>query len=500
VATSAALTLFLGSPVPAQTTSSEPQGPVTLTADHIEYDTQTGNVVADGHVVASRGSDKITADHLTGNLKTGDVQATGHVTLTQPGRTATGETLVYNYKTRVGHMSQAVATTSPWTVTGQSIATAGGRAVALQASATPCNPAHPAFLITARRVVVVPDNYLTAYDAVLRVYGVPIFWVPQYTVSLKRGHRESSTPTVGYDNFNGVWAEETFYYPLGDWDAQVDLRVGSRSGLTGDAVINRHFPGYAVTANFGRLETFDQNGNEFNLDQYTLDLQSNTYRIGKLPFLVSADVNGGHYLENETGVNTSRTEGLLTITSDIIKLTPSLILSAGGYYRYDSYGTGDLRNITAASAALTKTLTPTSSTTLSYNFATVQGTTPFLFDAIGTDSAATLSYSYYPSGKIFSSGTISGSYDWVTLQTTGTLSLTFTISPSLQFATNITYNVDTQQFSEIDYVVNETCDCAQLGVVYQTFPNAPMSNRWFITLGITTLPGIRTTFNVGGPP
>ena len=88
--------MSLSSAAAAQAPAGADQGPITLTADHIEYDTQTGDVVADGHVVATRGSTTITADHLTGNLNTGDVQATGHVVLTQPGRSATGENLRYN--------------------------------------------------------------------------------------------------------------------------------------------------------------------------------------------------------------------------------------------------------------------------------------------------------------------------------------------------------------------------------------------------------------------
>jgi hypothetical protein len=490
-----------GFPVEAQAPLDPGQGPVTLTADHIEYDTQTGNVVADGHVVAVRGTDKITADHLTGNLKTGDVQATGHVTLTQPGRTATGEVLRYNYKTRIGDMAHAVATSRPWTVVGRTITTSASQSVALGASATPCDPAHPAFLITARRVVVVPDDHLTAYDAVLRVYGVPVFYVPSYTVSLKRGSTKGSRPTVGYDNFNGAWAEYTAYVPLGGgWDSQIRARLGTRSGLSGQAIVDRNFGDFSATANFGRAVTFDQNGNEFNLDQYLLNVSSRTFRFGSLPLALSADVNAGHFYENETGANAFRSEGVLTFTTDTVHLSPSLVASTGGDYRHDTYSTGQSRDIVEAAAALSQTLTPLSSVTLSYNFASVQGATPFAFDVISPANTVTLSYSYYPGSKIFQSGTISTSYDFLALQTAASLGLVFTLSPTLQFGTNVTYNLTTQQFTEIDYAVNAICDCTALGIVYETFPNAPASNRWLITVGITTIPGLRTTATLGGPP
>ncbi|HEV2283935.1 MAG TPA: LptA/OstA family protein [bacterium] len=498
MATSIAVLMSISQPAVAQTALPPEQGPVTVTADHIEYDTQTGDVVADGHVVATRGSTTITADHLTGNVKTGDVQAMGHVVLTQPGRTATGESLRYNYNTRAGAMSQAVAKYAPWTVTGRTLTTTAGRALALAASATPCDPARPAFRVTAKRVVVVPDDHMTAYDAVLYVYGVPVLYVPAYTASLKKGRNARSGPTLGYDNFNGLWAEYSQYIPLGDWESQIRVLYGTRSGISGEAIIDRRFADYLLLFHLGRTITFDQGGNEFNIDQDTVEADIWTHHINGLPLSYSFGVQAGNFGESQSSVSAFRTEGLLTLTTDTISLNKSLTVSAGGYYRYDAYSTGSLRNITAASAAMSQILSPVTSATFSYNFAQVTGTTPFLFDVIGSDSVISLSYSYYP-GKFFQSGTISGSYDFLTLQTTAGLNLAFAVSPSLQFATNISYNLTTQQLSEVDYAVNATCDCVALGVVYQTFPNMPVNNRWYITLGINSLPGVATSFQFGGP-
>jgi hypothetical protein len=496
--TCAAVILSLGSPGLAQQSSAAPaQGPITLTADHIEYDGQTGNVVADGNVVATRGGATINADHLTGNLKTGDVLASGHVVLTQPGKRATGNQLKYNYRTQSGEMSQAVAKYPPWTVTGRTLSTGAGRGTALAASATPCDPRRPAFRVAARRVFIVFDNYLKAYDAVIYIYGVPVMYVPVYTVSLRPG-RANAGPTLGYDNFNGFWAEYTQYIPIGDWTGQVRVRDATRSGLSGEGIFFRQFPDYLVNFHLGRAVSFDQSGNQFNVDQDTVDVTSNYWRIPGVPLSVQGIVQVGTFFESESGVGASRTEEILNFTSDTFKLNPSLYVSAAGYFRWDSYGTGQFRSISSASAAMTQILTPRSSTTLAYNFATVTGTTPFLFDAIGTDSSLALSYSYYPGG-LLASATISDTYDFIAQQTTYGLYLTFTISPSVQVGTNIQYNDTLRQLNEVDYVVNLTCDCLALGVLYQTFPNTPQSNRWYVTMGINTLPGIATTLRFGAP-
>ncbi|MHB8731911.1 MAG: LptA/OstA family protein [bacterium] len=496
VLTCAAVILSLGTPgLAQQNPAATPQGPIELTADHIEYDSQTGDVVADGHVVATRGGSTINADHLTGNLKTGDVLASGHVVLTQPGKTATGTQLKYNYRTQAGEMTQAVAKSPPWTVTGQTMTTAAGQGTALWSSATPCDPRRPAFRVTARKVFIVFDNYLKAYDAILYVYGVPIMYVPVYTVSLRPG-RGNAGPTVGYDNFNGYWAEYTQYIPIGDWTGQVRIRDASRSGWSGEGIVFRQFPDYLVNFHFGRAVSFDQNGNQFNLDQDTVDVTGNYWRIPGVPLSVQGIVQTGTFYESESGIGASRTEEILNFMSDTFKINPRLNVSAAGYLRYDAYGTGQLRDINAASAAMTQVVTSNSSATLAYNYATVHGTSPFLFDAIGTDSTLALSYSYYPGG-LLADATISDTYDFIAQQTTYGLYLTFTISPSVQVGTNIQYNYTLRQLNEIDYVVNLTCDCLSLGVLYQTFPNSPQTNQWYLTLGINTLPGVSTQMRFG---
>jgi hypothetical protein len=149
---------------------------------------------------------------------------------------------------------------------------------------------------------------------------------------------------------------------------------------------------------------------------------------------------------------------------------------------------------------MTQLISSKSSATLSYNFATVYGTTPFMFDSVATDSAVSLAYSYYPGRGFFQSGTISDTYDFVTQQTTAAVYFSFAISPTLQFGTSVQYNTTLQQVTEVDYSVNATCDCVSLGVVYRTFPTTPSSNQWYITLGINTIPGISTRISGGGPP
>jgi hypothetical protein len=244
---------------------------------------------------------------------------------------------------------------------------------------------------------------------------------------------------------------------------------------------------------------FNQNGQEFNLDQYTAELDFNTYRVGRLPLSYSGVVQSGQFTETETAVSALRTQGQFTLQSDTFHLNPSLTVSAGGYYLYESYSVGEVRNILAGSAALDQAITPRSSVTLTYNFTTVYGTTPFNFDSMATDSAVSLAYSYYPGRGLFQNGTISETYDFVTRQTIAAAYFAFAISPTLLFGASVEYNTTIHQVTEIDYSVNATCDCVSLGVVYRTFPMTPSSNQWFVTFGLNTIPGISTRISGGTP-
>lgn len=486
-------------PVGAQPAGAPPpaQGPIILTADHVEYNTQTGEVVADGNAKAVRGDTTITADHLTGNLTTGLVHAMGHVVLTQPGRTATGEALTYNYKTRVGEMTRAVTTSRPWTATGRTFTTAEGQGVAYEATATPCDPAHPAFLVRARKVVVVPEDYLKAYDSILYVYGIPVAYVPVYTASLKKG-AAAGGPSFGYNDFDGTWVQYEQFMPIGDWDNVFRIRYGTRSAWAPEDIISRHVADHLLLAHLGRIETFDQNGNQFNLDQYSVDIIYDAHQIGQYPVTYAVEGHAGTFYESQTNVSSFRTDAVLTLTSDTFRLGPAMTFAAAAYYRYNSYSIGLTRSVISGSAALTQILSSNSSTTLTYNAATVRGSTPFSFDSIGEGYTVALSFNYYPGGFL-QSASIGASYDLVTLQTLGSLSVALALSPTLYLSANESYNVTLNQVTEIDYALNVRCDCVSLGVLYRTFPNAPANNQWFVTLGINTLPGTSTTVQVGGP-
>ncbi len=477
------LVLFLVAPA-----ASAPQDtPVTLVADHIEYDTETGAVAADGHVEISQNEVVIKADHLVGNLKTGEVEATGHVTLIQGDRTATAESLRYNFLTHSGRTEQVVTQYGAWHIESQSLETSGGQAVAVGALVTPCDPRHPIFHVTASRVVIVPGDYLTAYDASLYVYSVHVITLPSYTVSLdpRRRPTPKSGPSFGYTTLDGPYVEYNHFLLLGSMFDQARFRYGTISRFTAENTLSQRDADHLWSFHLGRLETFDVNGNYVALDASSLDLTYDTHRLNGWPFSYQVEAHVGDYSEIATGIHTTRGDGFLSLATDAFFLSPSMTAAAAGSIEFDTYGTGQQRTVTKESAAITEALSRIDSITLSNSWTGVIGSTPFMFDSIGAGSSVTLSYNNYPGIGLLQSWGVSGTYDFFAQQTTLGANIALAISPTVFFAVSGAYNTATQQVTEVDYTLNVQCDCLAVSLLVRTFPQTPSQNVYFFTLGLS---------------
>ena len=473
--------------------AASPETPLTLTGDRLEYNSETHVVTAEGNVRASGQGAVLTADHLEANLQTGDAVATGHVTLVRGSNTSTGSYLRYNFRTQEGRMEQVESQYGPWHLTASSMDLAEGAGTALDATMTSCDPAHPFYKVAARRVVVVPNDSLIAYDAQLYVEGAHVATLPVYRASLKPRKRQTS-PTVGYNPLDGAYIDYATYFPLGSLTDTFRVRLATMTGLSGENILTIPGPDHEWDVVLGRTQVFDQNGNPFNVDRYAVELFYASHRFGTLPVSYALEGSAGSYTQAQpAGASTTRFEGSLTLASDSFVLTPRLTAGASGRIIYDAYGTGQQRLVVQGSAALTASVTAHDYMSLSYTGTSVGGSTPstpFQFDFITPDSSVTLAYIHTSAGLL---QTFVGyvSYDNFTMQTTLGGSLSFNISPSLTFVVSPQYNLTIQQWAEIDYSLTVHCDCVTVGLLYRTFPQTPANNQLFITFnlaGVTTAP------------
>src|SRR5438445_13001020 len=396
----------------AVTAQPAPGDALTVTADRVEYTPRSHAVRADGHAEVTVRDVVITADHLEANTDTQDVTAVGNVTLAQRGSRATGSRLTYNMRTRVGRIEQVAGQFGIWHISGQAIDVTPTGEAASEATITPCDPAHPLYKVTARKIVVVPGQYFTAYDASLWVAGVRVVTLPEYTAFLGK----QSGPTGGYNSLDGIYIEYANSFPVGEFRNDYRVRFGTLTGLSAEDILSERIADHVVSLHLGRSELLNVNGVLVGVDQYTVNLDYDRQKVPGAPLDFQFAVSAGSYGELATGVATTRAEGVLTLATDTVWLSPTLAFSAGGRARADGYGTGQQRGVFELSGAMWDLLSPRDSAAMSYSGVSVIGTTPFSFDAYTPSSTVSVSYSHVFGGFVQSASAYLA-YDFLAMQT-----------------------------------------------------------------------------------
>ncbi len=236
------LALLPSSPAAAQPTSlllpSGPQvsnnQPVTFVADHLTYDRASGIVTATGHVQAWQNGRVLQADRITYNRNTGITIATGHVVVVEPD----GQTLFSDRARLTQGMQNAVLTGMSLRLAenGRLIANGGERTGGkinelARAVYSTCNlcakdpTAPPLWQITASKIVQdLVNKRIEYYDAMMRIYGFPIFYFPYFWTADPSVKRESGllVPSFGTATHLGAFLTVPYYYVI---DGQSDVVI-----------------------------------------------------------------------------------------------------------------------------------------------------------------------------------------------------------------------------------------------------------------------------------
>ncbi len=464
---------------PAAATQAGPSDAITVTADQVEYAPSSHTVRADGHVEVSTRDVVITADHLEANTETQEVTAAGHVTLAEGRNRATGSRLRYNMRTKTGRVEQLDGQFGPWHISGGSVEVSPTQYVATEASITPCDPAHPFYKVTARKIVVFPDLTGIAYGASLYVAGVRVITLPQFTFG--RGG-----PSVGFTSLDGPYIEYANSFFVGPFRDDYRFRLGAFTTLTAENVLSDRIGDHVWSLHLGRDEFLNTSGVLVGVDRYSADLEYDRVKIPGAPLDIQFEAHAGSYGELATGVATTRAEGILTFATETIELSRSLTFSAGGRFHYDAYGSGQQRTVFEFSDVLSDILSPRASAALSYSTVSITGSTPFQFDVYTPSSVGTLAYTYVFGGFV-QSATSYLSYDFLLNQPFVGLIVTMQLTPSTLFTVSGVYNITTQQLTEVDYSLTVQCDCVTVGLAYRTFPQTPQNNGFFLTVGLNAI-------------
>ncbi len=186
-------------------------------ADHIEYNTETGELTANGHLHVSGGPnhEDIAASHGTMNLnqQTGRFyDVTGSVGLKNAGRSTT-----------------TYANSNPFLFTGRMVVRTGPQTYEIyEGTLTTCQLPDPDWVLNSAKFTVDLDGgKAKAQNSVFRLMNIPLMFMPYVTHPVDSGQRQSGflIPVPGYSSTKGFTFGESYYWAI---NRSSDLTIGAQ--------------------------------------------------------------------------------------------------------------------------------------------------------------------------------------------------------------------------------------------------------------------------------
>lgn len=219
---------------------------------HIESDTQSksgARSILDGHAVITFRDRVLEADHIEYDSDSGDVTMTGGVTVTEGENdiridashgtvnvhTQTGRFYDVSGSLGLKHKSGATLATqravyangNPFLFTGRTVVKTGPRDYKIfDGTVTSCQMPHPDWLLSAKEFSV-DGTQARASNTVFHLMRLPLLWLPYATHSLNANNRQTGIliPYIGFNSASkGSTVGEQLYWVI---NRSTDLTVGT---------------------------------------------------------------------------------------------------------------------------------------------------------------------------------------------------------------------------------------------------------------------------------
>ncbi len=189
--------------------------PIEVDAEELDYDRPSGRITATGNVVVTCGVDELRAERVLVNMNTGDSYAIGNVILKRGDSETRATKLQYNFRTRVCDLDNPEVNAEPFRVLAKKITRKGQNEYVLHnAKVTTCVYKHPHshFHIRAKRITVVPGEYMKTKNAVLFFWRLPCIYLPYWRRDLTGDAGFRIYP--GYRSKFGAYLLTSYYHRL----------------------------------------------------------------------------------------------------------------------------------------------------------------------------------------------------------------------------------------------------------------------------------------------
>jgi hypothetical protein len=193
--------------------------PVNIKADSLQIVEGTSRVEASGSVEVQLKGIIIRADHLWLDSDSNIATAEGHVRITNQEYSATADSLAYNANNETTDFCNFSTKLMPNKVKGnlylsaQKISDLNDKMIGRGGELSTCDNPEEHYYVTADRVEYYQDDKLIAYNCVVHIGKMPLFWLPVIYYDLGEDWRRNWI--FGHNNVEGNYVKSTWGYPLG---------------------------------------------------------------------------------------------------------------------------------------------------------------------------------------------------------------------------------------------------------------------------------------------
>ena len=190
-------------------------------ADTMEYNSDTGQVTAEGHVVldGGPGDEHVEASRAEYNINS-EVGRFEHV------HGSAGM--------RVKNRRMLLTSSSPFLFSGEVVEKTGpNHYVVFHGTITTCREPRPKWEFQAGKVTVDAGGYATIYNSSFRLEGIPVLYLPFVTYPVERQMRKSGflMPQIGTSSIKGTILGDSYYWAISrSMDATLGAAYYSRRG------------------------------------------------------------------------------------------------------------------------------------------------------------------------------------------------------------------------------------------------------------------------------
>lgn len=197
---------------------SQPDLPIKLEADQLDFDEQQGLYRAVGDVYLEAGLINLRADKVDYSTLTGQAEATGGVLVNTPEGTLEGESISVNLVSGLGELAQGklFLKQSNFYLTGEHIERVDATTYRIRKGTfTVCDSSDPAWMFAAKDLVIEVDGYAKGRNGVFYLADLPVFFTPVLFYPVKQERKSGFLmPEFGFSDKRGAEVSIAWYWAM----------------------------------------------------------------------------------------------------------------------------------------------------------------------------------------------------------------------------------------------------------------------------------------------